>query len=126
LYLTPISTGFLFKKKFIATLLLLLATGLSGVSYAQAQSQPDSTNKKVSVVRRLRFVGNHHVGTSLLETIVRTHTNREFLGFPMVTPWYWLWELTHFVGERPAVLDRNVVRQDISRLKLYYESQGFF
>ncbi len=117
---------FLFNKKFIITLLLLLASGLAGVPTVHAQSKADSTHKGVPVVRRLRFVGNRHFGTSLLETIVRTHTNREFLGIPMVTPWYWLWELTHFVGEKPAALDRNMVGQDISRLKLYYESQGFF
>lgn len=101
---------------------MLIAAGLSNGACVQAQ---DSVSSGPAVVRRLRFVGNHHVSSGVLESIVRTHTNREFLGIPMVTPWYWLWELTHFIGERPVTLDRSVVAQDIDRIKLYYKSQGF-
>ncbi len=88
----------------------------------QAQTTSPSGNE---VVRRVRFVGNHSIGTSTLKTIIRTHSNRQFFGIPGITPWYWIWQLTKTIGERPALLDRETVAQDIERIKTYYKSQGF-
>jgi outer membrane protein insertion porin family len=103
---------------------LLFITVQVTVIFAQDNgSQSDTTNE---VVRRLRFVGNKFVNNSTLETIVRTHTNRQLFGIPGVTPWYWIWQLTKKFGERPAFLDRSEVGQDIERLKTYYNSQGYF
>jgi len=108
----------------ILLLSLLFITIPVAITFAQDNStQPDTTNE---VVRRLRFVGNKFVNNSTLETIVRTHTNRQLFGIPGVTPWYWIWKLTKKFGERPAYLDRSEVGQDIERLKTYYNSQGYF
>lgn len=112
--------------KYIKILNLLIFISLFPAVKLLAQNnstEPDSTRE---VVRRVRFVGNKKISTSTLYTIVRTHTNRELLGIPGVTPWYWIWKLTKRFGERPALLHRQVVAQDIERVKTFYQSQGFF
>ncbi|MDX1638438.1 MAG: BamA/TamA family outer membrane protein, partial [Balneolaceae bacterium] len=77
------------------------------------------------VVRVIRFVGNHNVKDNTLETLIRTHTNREFLGIPRFTPWYFIWKLTKRFGEPPAYLDLETVSTDIERIRRYYESIGY-
>lgn len=95
----------------------------------QVYAQPvllssDSTSNHV--VRRIRFSGNKNVKNKTLETLIRTKTNREFLGVPRFTPWYYFWEISNGrFGENPTYLDREVVANDLERIKLYYESLGF-
>ncbi len=61
-----------------------------------------------------------------LETLIRTRINREFLGIPRFTPWYYVWELSNGkFGEDPIYLDRTVVANDMERISLYYQSLGF-
>ncbi len=61
-----------------------------------------------------------------LETLIRTKTNREFLGIPRFTPWYYFWEVSNGrFGEDPTYLDRTVVANDLDRIRLYYESLGY-
>ena len=84
----------------------------------------DSTSD--NVVRRIRFSGNKNVKDRTLETLIRTKTNREFLGIPRFTPWYYFWELSNGrFGEDPIYLDKAVVANDMERIKLYYESLGY-
>lgn len=73
----------------------------------------------------MRFAGNDHVKDNTLETLVRTHTNREFLGIPRFTPWYFIWKLTKSFGEPPVLLDRQTVGTDIERIKRYYQTIGY-
>lgn len=84
-------------------------------------------NEEISekVVRRIRFTGNQSIPNYTLQTLVRTRTNREFLGINRFTPWYFTWQLFG-VGEPPRLLDREVVANDIERIRLYYENLGFF
>lgn len=93
--------------------------------YAQANTViSDSTSD--NIVRRIRFSGNRHVKDRTLETLIRTKTNREFLGIPRFTPWYYFWELSNGrFGEDPIYLDKTVVANDMERIKLYYESLGY-
>jgi outer membrane protein assembly factor BamA len=77
------------------------------------------------VVRIIRFVGNDHVKDNTLETLIRTQTNREFLGIPRFTPWYYIWRLTKKFGEPPALLNRATVANDIERIRQYYRTIGF-
>lgn len=77
------------------------------------------------VVRVIRFVGNDNISDGTLETLIRTHTNREFLGIPRFTPWYSIWRLTKKFGEPPAYLNRETVANDIERIKRYYKTVGF-
>ncbi len=86
------------------------------------QQDADTTQK---VVRAIRFVGNDHVKDNTLETLIRTHTNREFLGIPRFTPWYFIWKLTKRFGEPPAYLIPETVQTDIERIRRYYESIGY-
>lgn len=89
---------------------------------------PDSTDKR-PVVRSLRFIGNNAIDNYTLESLVRTRTNREFLGIPSFTPRYFIWRMNIKIGQRlgepPVYLDRNILAKDISRIKTYYESIGF-
>lgn len=93
--------------------------------YAQTTTiTTDSTSDKI--VRRIRFSGNRNVKDRALETLIRTKTNREFLGIPRFTPWYYFWELSNgSFGEDPTYLDRAVVSNDMERIRLYYESLGY-
>ncbi len=85
----------------------------------------DSTNTE-DVVRRVRFSGNNYVKSRTLENLVRTRTNREFLGIPRFTPWYFIWRISNGgLGEDPQYLNRQTVINDMDRISLYYESLGF-
>jgi outer membrane protein assembly factor BamA len=95
----------------------------SGV-FAQEQTQEQIQSE--DVVRRVRFSGNRFVKDRTLENLVRTKTNREFLGIPRFTPWYFFHRLSNGrFGEDPALLDREVVSADMERIVLYYQSLGF-
>ncbi len=92
------------------------------IGLSQNPQQSDTTD---NVVRIVRFVGNDNVQDNTLETLIRTHTNREFLGIPRFTPWYFIWQLTKKFGEEPAYLNRATVANDIERIKQYYKTVGF-
>ncbi|MDZ7774032.1 MAG: BamA/TamA family outer membrane protein [Balneolaceae bacterium] len=113
-------------NKALSILLLLAALAASLPSDARAQDgeavQADSTRE---VVRIIRFAGNNHVADRTLEDLIRTHTNREFLGIPRFTPWYFLHRLTGRFGEPPALLDRATVATDMERIARYYQTLGF-
>lgn len=87
----------------------------------KAQSPVDSS----LFVKQVRITGNERINTSILQTIIRTRTNREFLNIPNFRPWYWLWRITKSIGEAPYPLVRETIAADIDRIKTYYESQGF-
>ncbi|MDZ7680413.1 MAG: POTRA domain-containing protein [Fodinibius sp.] len=89
---------------------------------SQTNAEADTTD---NVVRIIRFVGNDNVTDNTLETLIRTQTNREFLGIPRFTPWYFIWQLTKEFGEPPALLNRATVGSDIERIKQYYKTVGF-
>lgn len=112
---------------FISLLFLagLTLSPVEGSLYAQNNSAiADSSSE--DVVRRIRFSGNQNVKGRTLETLIRTKTNREFLGIPRFTPWYYFWELSNGrFGEDPTYLNRAVVANDMERIKLYYESLGY-
>lgn len=126
-FLNDISPYFL-KVFFSRTLLgLLIFSGLILVCAEKGISQNlsvqgDTTNK---VVRIVRFVGNDNVKDNTLKTLIRTQTNREFLGIPRFTPWYFIWQLTKSLGEPPSYLNRATVANDIERIKQYYKTVGF-
>ncbi len=107
----------------IVTILLLLSGFISPV-FAQSTSQDSASVQEV--VRRVRFSNNKNIKSRTLENLVRTRTNREFLGIPRFTPWYFFWNISGGrFGEEPAYLDRQVVANDIERIELYYESLGY-
>lgn len=92
---------------------------------ALSQNIPSESDTTDKVVRIIRFVGNDNVKDNTLETLIRTHTNREFLGIPRFTPWYFIWKITKKFGEQPALLNRGTVANDIERIKQYYKTVGF-
>ena len=104
---------------------MLLSSAVQVNLFAQ-NSTVNSDSTSENVVRRIRFSGNKNVKDRTLETLIRTRTNREFLGIPRFTPWYYFWELSNGrFGEDPIYLDRSVVSNDMERIRLYYESLGY-
>lgn len=108
-------------------LLFLLAGGFLLIlpSIAVSQNYPAQGDTTDNVVRIIRFVGNDNVKDNTLETLIRTQTNREFLGIPRFTPWYFIWQLTGRFGEPPVLLNRATVANDMERISQYYETVGF-
>lgn len=112
-------------------LYLYLLSGIFGISLAvtggtavaqNSEAAGDTTN---NVVRIIRFVGNDNLSDGTLESLIRTQTNREFLGIPRFTPWYFIWQLTKKFGEPPTFLNRETVSNDIERIQRYYQTIGF-
>jgi outer membrane protein insertion porin family len=85
----------------------------------------DLSEDEMEIVRRVRFTGNRNVSNRALKTLVRTRSNREFLGIRRFTPWYYIWRVFG-VGEAPRLLDREMIANDIERINVYYENFGFF
>ena len=109
---------------------LAILVGLSFFPNLKGHAQSASTTSDSSitedVVRRVRFSGNKFVKDRVLENLVRTKTNREFLSIPRFTPWYFFYRVTNGgIGEAPALLDRTLVANDMERITLYYQSLGF-
>ncbi|RNC86124.1 MAG: outer membrane protein assembly factor [Balneola sp.] len=103
---------------------MVLQSGFLSPVFSQTTS-PDSSSID-DVVRRVRFSGNKFVKNKALENLIRTRTNREFLGIPRFTPWHYFWQISNGrFGEEPAYLDRQTVTNDMERIRLYYESLGF-
>ena len=112
--------------RYLHLLLLLLFSFLFLVEISVAQNEDSSDDSdREQVVRIVRFTGNNAVTDGALSTLVRTRNNREFLGIPRFTPWYYIHQLIG-VGESPALLNRETVGSDIERIRLYYENLGYF
>ncbi|WP_242978919.1 BamA/TamA family outer membrane protein [Rhodohalobacter mucosus] len=88
-------------------------------------TQAEPENDQREIVRKVRFTGNENVSDRALQTLVRTRTNREFLGIPRFTPWYYIHRVFG-VGESPSYLDRELVSNDMDRIRIYYENLGYF
>jgi len=98
---------------------------LAEITFAQnGESSGISETDSEKVVRKVRFSGNDNVSNYSLETLVRTRTNREFLGIKRFTPWYYTWRLFG-VGEEPRYLDRETVANDLERIRIFYENLGY-
>src|SRR6056297_3918548 len=112
---------FIYLPSILLTLFFLMAEGTtaqSGINNGVSESESDK------VVRKVRFSGNNNVSSYSLETLVRTRTNREFLGINRFTPWYYTWQLFG-VGEEPRYLDRETVANDLERIRIFYENLGY-
>jgi hypothetical protein len=108
----------------------LIAVALSFIGSEAALSfqapVQDGQENEEKVVRKIRFAGNDNVRNRTLRTLIRTRTNREMLGISRFTPWYYVHQLTGRFGESPVYLDRETVRNDMERIRLYYENIGYF
>jgi outer membrane protein assembly factor BamA len=105
-----------------SSLFIFLLIFLSLPQYSFGQENSDDTDL---VIRKVRFSGNGNVRNQTLENLIRTRTNREFLGINRFTPWYFVYRLTGRFGERPALLDRTTVAEDMERIKQYYDNIGY-
>lgn len=104
---------------------LLITAAVPVVAQDSPQNTEVTESDNPNVVRKLRFSGNRNVSDGVLKRLVRTRTNREFLGIPRFTPWYYIHQVFG-VGEAPATLSREVVANDMERISIYYENIGFF
>lgn len=104
---------------------ILLTLCLPSILFAQDTTDASSSDTTDIVVRRLDFKGNDSVSDGTLEILIRTHTNREFLGIPGFTPWYFIHQLTGSFGEEPALLNYETIATDLERITRYYNSIGY-
>ena len=94
------------------------------VNQTRQESEVNLTSK--DLIRKVRFSGNSNIKDRILEGLVKTRTNREFLAIPRFTPWLYIHNLSNGrIGEDPSLLDRSVVGNDLERIRLYYESLGY-
>ena len=109
----------------------------------QAESDKNLTDSiEVSaespVVRGVSIQGNSFFSETELLRRVRTSPNRRILSIPGLTWWRWIYQLGDSgllgsrvgsalknSGEPPAVLDSTALSDDVERLRLFYEQQGF-
>lgn len=113
-------------RLFIAFFIPFLFLSLNHQELAAQDNNELQTNSETDkVVRVVRFSGNDDVRNGTLKGLVRTQNNREFLGIPRFTPWYFIHQAIG-VGESPSYLDREVVTTDIDRIRTYYQNLGYF
>lgn len=117
------------KRIFLLLLLILFSFWVPDIGYSQNNQQVEQSDAteadEIDVIRRVRFTGNNAVSNRVLSNLVRTRTNREFLGIPRFTPWYYIWRVFG-VGESPIELNRETVANDIDRITIFYENRGYF
>lgn len=115
---------------------LLLLGLLAAVPEHEALAQNADTDG-APIVTRVRFTGDVRFDREELALRIRTRANRRFLGIPGFYWWLGLYRLGSeriggrigeamvAVGEPPAYLDATVVRDDVERLRNYYQQEGF-
>ncbi len=106
---------------------------------AQAQQRPVLTTESLDdqpVIREVRITGNDAIRTTRLRQRIQTQANRRVLSIPGFTWWRWVYQFGDTVGgrvgdafrasgEAPAYLDPGLVDNDVERLRVFYEQQGF-
>ncbi|WP_179862226.1 BamA/TamA family outer membrane protein [Longibacter salinarum] len=103
-----------------------------------AQDAPQEEDGEEAVVRSVSITGNTFFSDSELKRRIRTEPNRRILSIPGLTWWRWIYQLgdsgvlgkrvgraLKASGEPPAVLDSTALSDDVERLRLFYEQQGF-
>lgn len=106
---------------------VLVTCALFGIGATAAAQTTPSSRLTDGVIRHVRFTGNEEVSTGELEQLVRTKTNRKLFGVDALTPWYFIHRVTGGrFGESPSFYDPTVTGNDIERIRLFYESLGFF
>lgn len=113
----------------VISFLLLLSSGIffcanatSAATFQEIAPNNEDTDLRI---RRVRFSGNSSISNSNLQKVIRTRSNRNFLGIPGLTLWYQLHKITDRLGEPPALLDKNVLERDRERVQRFYEAKGF-
>lgn len=91
----------------------------------QTASESDEADLQDRRIRRVRFVGNRQFSDGELSPLVRTRSNRQFLGIPGLTLWYQLHRISDRMGEPASLLDRQILERDLERLRGFYESHGY-
>jgi len=123
-----ISKVLVIRSYLFFTLLVLISFTFTLIctnkAFGQDSNEIDLDTDKV--VRIIRFSGNKNVKDATLLNLIRTSTNREFLGIPRFTPWYYVWQLFGSIGEPPSFLNRQEVGRDMERILLFYENIGYF
>jgi outer membrane protein insertion porin family len=111
--------------------LLLCALAWGGLYHTQAQTA-------TSVVNVVLFEGEPLYPAPQLQSYLRTQGNRRFFDLANVTPWLWIYEWgeksrlpkrikTAILnsGDPPAFLENSAIQTDTTRLKIFYQQQGY-
>ena len=98
-------------KRRICNIFTILALGLA---CAHAQVRPQELE-----IASLRFEGNETFRDDDLLSVIRTRETPA--GF-----WKFLYKISEKLGDKPEYFDPPLFDQDYSRLRSYYQDQGFF
>lgn len=98
----------------------------TAASSGGATTESVRNGDQAPVVRGIEFEGNRSIPDRTLSQLIRTRTNRQLFGIRGLTPWYAINRITKRFGEPPALLDEQVLSSDVERIRLFYESRGFF
>lgn len=120
-------------------LALWIGVGSMEPRSAWAQQRPALTTSDLEdqpIIRRVRITGNDAIRTTRLRQRIQTQANRRVLSIPGFTWWRWIYQFGDAIGgrvgnafqssgEAPAYLDPAMVDNDVERLRVFYEQQGF-
>ena len=118
-------------RYFLLLFLSLSWTFMLGIKVQAQQPAP-------SVVSAVRFEGTPLYPTPQLQSYLRTQANRRFFNLPNITPWLWIYKrgekskLPNRIknailksGDKPALLEASAVQTDTTRLRIFYQQQGY-
>jgi outer membrane protein assembly factor BamA len=128
----------------VLALLLLGGALASPAARAQDRSGPVAAHSRADttaggpIIRRVEIRGNRYFSDGEIKQRVRTAPNRRILGIPGLTWWRWIYQFgskdwmwnrlgraLRSSGEPPAAVDSTTLSDDLERLRLFYEQQGF-
>lgn len=100
-------------------ILLLFAFSSSAAAQATGSNEPEG------LVRSVKFDGNDAISNGVLQTVVRTRTNREIFSIPGATLWLGLNRISSRLGEAPRMINTATIAQDVERLRIFYNNNGY-
>ena len=92
---------------------------------SSAAAQPTGSNEPEGLVRSVKFDGNDAISNGVLQTVVRTRTNREIFSIPGATLWLGLNRISSRLGEAPRMINTATIAQDVERLRIFYNNNGY-
>lgn len=111
--------------RLVLLFLLLFAPSVHANAAKITQVQPDNRSEPEGLVRSVQFNGNDAISNGVLQTVVRTRTNREIFSIPGATLWLGLNRISSRLGEAPRMINSATIAQDVERLRIFYNNNGY-
>lgn len=108
------------------------------LSGAFVESAKVCAQTQAPVVNAVQFEGTPLYPDLQLQSYLRTQANRRFFNLPNVTPWLWIYRwgaksrlpkrIKNAIlksGDPPALLESVAIQTDTTRLRIFYQQQGY-